>query len=803
MKTAVFYKYPPVLACIIVLYLAAALNAGVIVGTVRAQQTARPLAGVQVTIAGAGQSTGTDSAGAYALPDIAPGSYNLTFVKSGFETVVRNDVYVSGDGDVRVDADLAPGAYDLEKMVVRGTTFRKAADMAASSKVMNFDEILRQPGALADVQRAVQDLPSVASGGDNVNEVVVRGGVPGENQFIMDNIEIPNPNHFGQQGSGGGVVSLINPLLVKGLTFCAGAPPAQYGGKASSVLDVALRDGNDKMILGGVDMGIGGVGLHAEGPLWQGATFMASGAKSFLDLAATFDPSTAVPDYWGGQVKLVQHAGDHRLSLNGIYGDNGITIRNARRDLHTRGDVIDAGGFIYAGGVTAKTFWGQQLSTTITASAAGNRFNRDEITGDTTYYANHSLEQEQTLKADAAVDLSGPNRLLFGGMLRRADFNIDISEIIDTLKLYDTAQPALPGVVQTDGAGDPIVSREPRRGLGIGAKYGAYASAIWWPMDRLKLVPGVRCDGFSYTGSFTASPRLSATFTLLPALDINAAFGLQYQDPDYAQLIISDANASLAPKRAVTGIGGAEYTIDQWATKITLEGYYKRYDDLAVDSSYLMDVPYITEFTRTNALVSLGRGKSYGIELFAQKKLTDHFSGSASYSYSQAWYNDLRPGHAGAWYPADFDFRHEASLSAGWKFELLPYDWYQRLHGHLWFKLCTPIMPLADRMEISTRFRYLGGRPYTRPAYLSRYRIWGIDNAGTLNAERYAPYHRLDVRFERRYGFGFLQMIYYIDLQNIYARKNIWQYLFVDGDPRPSAIHQLPFVPAGGVIIGF
>jgi hypothetical protein len=112
-------------------------------------------------------------------------------------------------------------------------------------------------------------------------------------------------------------------------------------------------------------------------------------------------------------------------------------------------------------------------------------------------------------------------------------------------------------------------------------------------------------------------------------------------------------------------------------------------------------------------------------------------------------------------------------------------------------------MPLADRMEISTRFRYLGGRPYTRPAYLSEYRIWGIDNAGTLNADRYEPYHRLDVRFERRYGFGFLQMIYYIDLQNIYARKNIWQYLFVDGDPRPSAIYQLPFVPAGGVIIGF
>ena len=120
--------------------------------------------------------------------------------------------------------------------------------MASSTKIISADELMRSPGSLMDVQRVVQNLPSVASGGDQTDEIVVRGSTPGENLFIMDNIEIPNPNQFAEQGTGGGVISLVNPLLVKGLTFNAGAPPAQYGDKASSVLDVKLRDGNDAMV---------------------------------------------------------------------------------------------------------------------------------------------------------------------------------------------------------------------------------------------------------------------------------------------------------------------------------------------------------------------------------------------------------------------------------------------------------------------------------------------------------------------------------------------------------------------------
>ncbi|MBD3390853.1 MAG: TonB-dependent receptor plug domain-containing protein [Chitinivibrionales bacterium] len=783
--------------------------AGAVVGTVRSAQSEKPLAGVNVRIEETGGEASTNGEGAYAFDSLNPGTYTFLFTKPGFESQTRNDVYVAGEGRKRVDADMLPQVLQLEKMVVTGTAFRKAPDMATSTKVMNFDEILRAPGALVDVQRVVQNLPSVASGGDNVNEVVVRGGTPGENLLIMDNIEIPNPNHFAQQGSGGGVVSLINPLLVKGLTFNAGAPPAQYGGKASSVVDVELRDGNDKIVLGGIDLGLSGAGGHIEGPLWPQATFMASGHRSYLDLIARFPAVVAIPEFWGFQAKLSQRIGSQKLSANGIYGRNSITIDDAKDDLGLDHDIVKSGGDIYVGGMSWKAYWGDYFSTLVVASGTGNTFDRltyDPAPGDTGF-TNASSEQEQTLKAQCAVDFDNSNRVLLGAYGRRCDFNIDMREQPDTIKAYHR-DPGTGAVefdsVVTDAGGEPLVLFERTARREVACKYGGFVSSIVHLFERLRVVPGVRVDGFDYNASLHVSPRLSAVYALTPSLDVNAAVGVQYQDPDYSDLVRHPANRDLEPKRAITGIGGVEQTFDALDAKISLEGYYKRYDDLPVSASLLApDTGLAGRFAESTRLVSTGDGHSFGVELFAQKKLARNLFGTFAYSFSRSLYEDPRPGHEGEWYDGDYDFRHGLTATGGWKLELLGRDWYARLRDRLWFKILSPVMPVADRMEFSAKWRYLGGRPYTRHVYDDTYRRWYVDRTGELNAKRHDPYHRLDIRFERRYGFGFLHMIYYFDLQNIYNRENVWQFVYPDGRDEPQPIYQFPFFPVGGIIIGF
>jgi Carboxypeptidase regulatory-like domain/TonB-dependent Receptor Plug Domain len=784
------------------------LFAGKLFGIVTNAQTSKPIASVSVVVKQSEatiQAAETDSTGKFSMDTVPAGSYAVLFSKDSYEPQTIGDVYISGLAEKRLDVEMSPGVYKLDNMVVRASSFRKAPDMASSSKIISADELMRMPGALMDVQRVVQNLPSVASGGDQTNEIIVRGSTPGENLFIMDNIEIPNPNHFAQEGAGGGVISLVNPLLVKGLTFSAGAPPAQYGDKASSVLDVKMRDGSDAMALGGVDLGIAGAGIHCEGPTVSGGNFMASATKSFLDLVVNSkfnNTATAVPEYWGGQSRIAQTGPSYKLYADGIFGNNGITINNAQSTLGTKGQTIASGGTVYAGGMTIENIPTGAVSASITLSAVGNTFDRLEYT-DTiasaisvrdSFYANTSSEQEQCLKAQCALKLGNNDRVTVGAFGKRCDFSIDRRSRPDTLD-------SMGSIVYAGSQQMPVVYNDFTNVRKVGYKYGAFVSGIVHAGERAKIVPGVRLDGFSINKSLVVSPRISGAYSLTGNLDVTGALGVQYQQPDYSALA---TNPACPPRRAITGIAGVEYYLSAFGVHTTCEGYYKRYDDLPVDSSLLHSAATETDrFTMYNGAAGIGRGKSYGAEAFAQKKLTDHLSWTTAYSLSRSQDRDPRPGHAGQWYDADFDFGQSLTLTAGWKQEFLKSPWYASLRDRLWFKILSPIMPVSDRMELSARFRYLGGRPYTQRVYDSTYARWYTPDNMALNTLRYPGYSTMDLRWERRFGFGFLQMIYYIDLQNIFNRKNVWQYMFVDGASAQSTIYQLPFFPAGGVIIGF
>jgi len=799
------------------------LFGGAIIGTVQDAQSNRPVVGVTVAIVEKDTVATTDSTGFYRFDSCAPGTYTLTYQASGFEPVTRNDVYIAGSGTKRVDVDLVPQILTLDKTVVRSTAFHRASDMSSSTKVINADELLRAPGALVDVQRVVQNLPSVTSAGDNVNEVVVRGGTPGENLLIMDNIEIPNANHYADQHSGGGAISLINPLLVKGLIFNAGAPPAQYGGKASSIIDVTLREGNETIVLGGLDLGMAGAGGHIEGPLWKGANFMASGRKSYLDFIANFEEDIPIPKFWGIQGKFSQKVKNHKLNMNGIYGKDFIQIKKTRKQK-IEFDRIESGGIVYAGGLSWKAQWNDLFSSLFVASGVGNTFDRlaydflyeydttieisnldttfdttitAAVIGNDTLFTGGTWNDEQTLKAQGSFNLRNNNKVIIGVVAKRFEFMIDQQEKPDTLKDY---QDDTNGVPVTNPSDEPVVFREYAVNHDTTYKYSGYVSCTFHAFDRVRLVPGIRFDRLLYNNSFSVSPRLNAVLSLTGELDLTGAFGIQYQDPEFVDMIIDSRNRELKPKRAITGIGGVEYYIESFDIKVIAEGFYKKYDNLLFDASLLTP----DSLDQTDQLVDDGEGHSFGIELFAQKKLTHSFFWTMALALSRSLYKDLRPGHEGEWYGGDYDFRHSFTVTGGWKKELLKLSWYKKkFHDKLWFKILHPFMPIADRIELSGKWRYLDGRPSTTQQFSSRYKRWYIDTNAPLNNTRLKPYHRLDIRFERRYGFGFLQLIYYIDIQNVYDRDNLWMYLYSDKNGNRLPISQIPFFTTGGIIIGF
>lgn len=785
-----------ILVPLLVLKFGTSISSALLTGIIYQSQTGNPLENVMVEIKEEKKTVFTDSSGVFLFDALNPGLYNIHFYHSNTEPLNLNDIQVSAEETRQLIVRLNPVVSSLDKIIVHGRSFRRTSQMCASSKTLSRDEIIRLPGTRTDIQRATQTLPNVASASDNTNEIIVRGGHQGENLLILDNIEIPNANHFAVHGSGGGLISLISPLHINNLTFSAGAPPAMYGGKASSVLDIELRDGYNDVFTGGLDIGLAGVSYHFEGPLWNHSAFMATVTKSFLDRFASFSKTTAVPQYWNAQGKITQILNDHKIKANILYGDNKIKIKNAHEAIGADGNIIEAGGNVYVSGISWDGYWGDHFSTAITVSASGNKYNQIELI-DTpldddsnsdisdTLFTNNSFEQEQTLKIQGTLDIAASTKIQTGISVKRCDIDIDIFKKDDTVK--NVAQDSIYRINRS-GAKDHQVTYE----------YGAFISGIFYPFERMKIVPGVRYDRFAYNNSETVSPRIGFVYSLGPSFDLTSAFGIQYQNPDYIHLFATSTNNNLKPKKAVTATIGTEYLFEKIAAKLIIEGYLKQYRNLPVESSL------ITKFDmdKSDTLLSVGKGLSYGLEFFFQKNLTRNFFCTFAYSLSQSEIDDFREGHKGEWLRADFDFRNAVTITGGYKAELLQFDWYKNMKKRWWLKVFSPVLPFADRIEISARWRFLGGRPYTDPEYDEAFNRW-IFHHESFNQSKYPDYHKLDIRFERRYAFDFFQLTYYLDLQNIYNRNNIWNYSYYNGNDFKTPIYQLEFFPSGGIIIGF
>jgi hypothetical protein len=187
------------------------------------------------------------------------------------------------------------------------------------------------------------------------------------------------------------------------------------------------------------------------------------------------------------------------------------------------------------------------------------------------------------------------------------------------------------------------------------------------------------------------------------------------------------------------------------------------------------------------------------VELFLQKKMTRKYHYTISYSYSISKGRDPRYDKPFDW---DFDYRHVFTLMGGVQWDMRNKEWYRRFSRTLVFKCFSWLLPMADQMEVALRWRYLGGRPYTEYTYVPEIRRWILDPATPRNAVRYPPYHRLDLRLDRRFMFNGWNLVTFLDVMNVYGRDNIWNYTY-NSDGTTEKVLQFQVFPIGGVTVEF
>ena len=143
------------------------------------------------------------------------------------------------------------------------------------------------------------------------------------------------------------------------------------------------------------------------------------------------------------------------------------------------------------------------------------------------------------------------------------------------------------------------------------------------------------------------------------------------------------------------------------------------------------------------------------------------------------------------------------TLVGGYKFKFRESKWYQRFRESTIFPYISwiPFM-VSDQLEISFRYNYSGGRPYTPSHYNFTYRRWFVDPDEDLNTSRYGHYSRLDIMVLRRFNFNKINLTTFLDIQNIFDRDNIWAIMYLEDGTKEMSL-QYKQMPVFGITIEF
>ncbi|HET7218715.1 MAG TPA: carboxypeptidase regulatory-like domain-containing protein, partial [Vicinamibacterales bacterium] len=260
-------------------------GAGAIAGTIRTAD-GRAADGVRVCTLGGSSCATTGARGTFRITGLRAGSYQLDVVPREGLPVTAGPVDVRAGLDAVIDVALPQPSALQQTVTVTAPAFAAAEEVKNSGFLVRPLEILKSAGALQDVSRYVQTLPGVVIGtNDFRNDIIVRGGSPLENLFVVDNVEIPNINAFANFASAGGSVSLLDAQLIQDVTFLTGGYPAPFINRTSSVLQVTQREGRRDGFRGWTTLGFAGAGAILEGPLAGGkGSWIVSARRSFLDL---------------------------------------------------------------------------------------------------------------------------------------------------------------------------------------------------------------------------------------------------------------------------------------------------------------------------------------------------------------------------------------------------------------------------------------------------------------------------------------------------------------------------------------
>jgi hypothetical protein len=717
-------------------------------GTVKEKSSGETLIGVNITIMES-PSVGvtTNEYGFYSL-SLHKGNYTLCFSYIGYEQEL---IPIELNSNITINSNLSDGISLQEVVISSKKEDDNLPKATMGTEILNMKTATKIPVLFGekDLVKTIQLMPGLKSNGEGSSGFSVRGGATDQNLILLDEAPVYNASHLL------GVFSTFNSDAIKDATIIKGNSPAQFGGRLSSVLDVKMKEGNNKNYQASGGIGLISSRLTVEGPIQkEKSSFLISGRRTYADLFARLSS-----DF--NDIKLYFY--DLNIKANFAINDKNKLFFSS----YLGKDVLPASNLFGSnwGNVTGTLRWNSLLSSKLFSNTSFIYSNYDfnvGFQGDGNEINVNSNIKDFNLKQDFSFYPNAKNTIRFG-------FNV----------VHHTITP-------TKVEGTDIVSdKKSRKGL----ENSVYLSNSFKASDKINLDYGLRFSFYNVLGGdiyniyqnnelvksieldkakigktyYNLEPRISMNYRVNNTVSLKTAYARNIQN---LHLMSNSTGGSPTDQ----WIGNSYNIKPEIADQISL-GFSKNFNDNMYEinaETYYKSMQHQIDY-RDGADINtvpdiesellFGKGRAYGLEILL-KKNKGKLTGWVGYTFSKTE-RKINGINNGNWYNAKHDRTHDLSVVG--------------------------IYNLTPRWTLSCTFIYSTGNAVTFPTgkyVLNDMVIYQYDRR---NANRMPATHRLDIsatydvpakgRYQSSWSFG---------LYNVYGRQNPYSIDFKENKDNPQ-----------------
>ncbi|TMM58308.1 TonB-dependent receptor [Maribacter algarum] len=619
-------------------------------------ETGAPLLGANVIVLNTNPARGaiTDEDGYFRLEDIPVGRASFQFTYLGYEDFVISEILIGSAKEVELTINLTEALNQLDEVVLVAPTDNinpnnKLATVSARS--FSVEETKRFPASVSDPGRMALSFAGVTNSDDTSNEIIIRGNAPNQLLWRIEGIEVPEPNHFSEEGYSPGNVSLISSNMLGKSDFFTGAFPATYGNALSGVFDINLRNGNNEKGEYAFQFGVLGTDLTAEGPFSKNykGSYLINYRYSTIALLNQITDVTpgSTPTYQDVSMKLNLPLGEKtNLSIWGIGG-----ISDEDEDPEVNGDFSSEEIFkskTYMTGLTLTHFLKNNDKFEGRISYSGNASDfvfeeQNSVTGDT--FGDSDILRNSALRVslDYTKKINARTTLNTGAIGSFLNYNVLTTETENGQTRY---------IVREDGNGNMAQ---------------AYIQAKHRFNTDFSTTFGLHGTYFSVNKDIAIEPRLGFEWKVGTKHTLSAGLGIHSRRMPLNQYFIrienNTPNTELDLMQATHYILGHDWRIIKNG-HLKVEVYYQNLNKVAIVNDPSLTGSYLNGRFLDEALIDSGKGKNYGLELTFEKFFSRQYYFLATTSLYDTQYRAVD----GNWYDSAYNYNYTFNLVGGKEF---------------------------------------------------------------------------------------------------------------------------------------